>query len=72
MQLDDLSKASQLTLEDQFEMEKFRQAVLHTDTVTASELIVRLFRLYIQYKRMTAYLIKTSLKQEQPVNGNRL
>ena len=72
MQLDEMLKHAQLTIEDEFEMEKYRQIALNADAATVSELMAQMYCLYMQYRRMLIYMIKTSNTQEQPINGNRL
>lgn len=72
MQLDEMLKHAQLTLEDEFEMEKYRQIALNADPATVASLMAQMYRLYMQYRRMLIYMIKTTNNQEQPINGNRL
>jgi len=71
-QLDEMLKHATLTIEDEFEMQKIRQIAIESDAATTAALIMQMYKLMIQHRRMLTYMIKKSLTTEQPINGNRL
>ena len=59
--LDQMFTESEVTMEDNFELEKTRLALTNSSHADVVDVAIRVYKLYLRYRRMNNWLIKQRL-----------